>query len=430
MNQTSDHSNINNVLLVTIDCLRYDKFVEAAERGYIDTMSGLTENNVEFESAFTVANATDPSLTSIMTAAYPHTHGVVENGWELHKNISTVAEELNKEGFDTFGVVSVDHLSDEHSGLGRGFNSYHSGRGHDIIYPYLNRIFNTNIFNTVFGAIKNIGVGNYNIKSLLRDLGIIQLHCRPGETVTEDTISEINQVESPFFGWIHYFDMHEPRNFRRDLLSEVDEYTASMMTVDRFISRLLTAIERQGMRDETLIILTGDHGENLNDHGYVGHGRTLYDEEIHVPLIFSHPSLTAQEVKHQVREIDISSTILDILDLDIPSSFEGDSLYPHLFDHSGEDRNVFATAYPEFSEAVAIRSGGFKLIQENNNYELYDVIEDPEETMDLSNKSDYESVQDRLAQELQSWRDTNSDIQEQEIDNKTEEMLEDLGYID
>lgn len=422
--------DIENVLLVTVDCLRYDRFGRAVEAGLTDALSGLTDAGVVFENAFTVANATDPSLTSFMTATYPHTHGVVENGWGLDEDVPVVAEEIVAAGFDTFGVVSVDHLSHEHSGLGRGFDAYHSGRGYDTLYPFLSRIYDTKTFNFTFGAVKDLGIGHYTVKSLLRSLGLIRLHCRTGESVTDEATAELDRVEPPFFGWVHYFDMHEPRNYRREFLPELDEYTASMIEIDGFVTRLLATLEDRGLRENTLVVLTADHGENLNDHGYTGHGRTLYDEELHVPLVFVHPELEGQSVDAQVRTIDIAPTILDIIGIDSPESFEGESLSPALHGGPIDDRDVFATAYPEFSDAAAVRSGEYKLIRDGDEYELYDLTADPGETSDLSDDDDYSSVRATLAGKLHSWANEGTAAEEQRIDARTEEMLEDLGYID
>ncbi len=273
---------IRNVLLVSIDCLRADRYREGIESGILPTFAALDDRGTTFESAFTVANTTDPSLTSFMTARYPFDHGVVENGWGLDEEYAVAAAQFREAGYDTFGVVSVDHLNHEHSRLGRGFDRYFDGASYDTLYPYLSKIYDNKIFNTVFGAVKDVGTETYTVKSLLRDTGLISLHARRGKNVTADAIEGLDESEDPFFGWVHYFDVHEPRNAPREYLGDHDEYTAAMMHVDREVGRLLDALEERGLAEETLVVLTGDHGEALGDHGYTGHGRTLYDEELHV----------------------------------------------------------------------------------------------------------------------------------------------------
>jgi arylsulfatase A-like enzyme len=279
----------------------------------------------------------------------------------------------------------------------------------------------------VFGAIKNRGVGQYTVKGLLRHLGLIQLHCRSAQSVTEDAIEALDRVESPFFGWVHYFDVHEPRNAPRKLQAEHDEYTAAMMLVDDYLDQLCTALQERGMYENTLIVLTGDHGEALGDHGYTGHGRTLYDEELHVPLEFVHDSLPTESVSTQIRTIDILPTLLDIAG--------GDSLDAAglpVFDDGPvpSDRPVFATAYPVFGDLIAVRDGGWKLIRnrDTGEEELYDLSADPEETDDIV--KDAETERAELARSLDEWVESFEDVERQAVDAETEEMLADLGYTE
>jgi len=414
---------------VTVDCLRADAYLDALDPGIADAMATLHESGVYYDNAFTVANTTDPSLTSTMTAMYPGTHGVRENGLGLEEETPVLAESLQDEGVETFGIVSVDHLSHEHSGLGRGFDAYCIDDSYDTLYPYLSRIFDTKTFNVVFGAVKNLGTERYNVKNLLRDLGLIRLHCRTGRSVNDDALAQLDDRSGPTFGWVHYFDMHEPRNFDRDLLNDHDEYTASLVTVDDYVAELLAKLDELGIREETLVVFSADHGENLGDHGYTGHGRTLYDEEIHVPLLFAHPDLEPVTVDEQVRSIDVAPTILETFDAPIPDRFQGESLL--VPDGDLEDRPLFGTAYPEFADAVCLRDPDRKLIRTGEAYELYDLAADPDERTDLHDDADHAEAFERLRDRLDRWETTqDDDVRAQDLDPETEEMLEDLGYVD
>lgn len=420
--------DFENVLLISVDCLREDYFDEALAADSVDALGRLARTGIRFDNACTVANATDPSLTSLMTATYPQTHGVLENGWGLDADRPVLADLLSTAGYETFGVVSVDHLSHEHSGLGRGFDAYHSGRGYDTLYPILSRIYDTKTFNRVFGAIKNVGTERYNVKNLLRDLGLIRLHCRTGASVNADTIAELDRSDGPFFGWIHYFDMHEPRNFDRSLLADHDEYTASMHTVDQCIGDVLSALESRGLLDSTLIVLVADHGENLGDHGYSGHGRTLYDEEVRVPLVFAHPDIEPETVSEQVRTIDLAPTILELLGVTPPDAFEGRSLLRETNGSIPGDRDVFLTAYPEFTEAVGLRAGGYKLIRQDGTYEFYDLMNDPDEQTNLFDTAD--GPPSTLVERLEQWAADSDATQSQDVSDETRAMLSDLGYVE
>ncbi|WP_337652966.1 sulfatase [Halomontanus rarus] len=418
---------IRNVLFISVDCLRADRFRDGIESGILPNVASLEERGTTFDAAYTVANTTDPSLTSFLTGAYPFDHGVIENGWGLDPEFPVAASRFRDAGYDTFGVVSVDHLNHEHSGLGRGFDRYFDGESYDTLYPILSRIYDTKTFNAIFGAIKDVGTDRYSVKRLLRETGLIELHCRSAESVTADAIEGLDGVEEPFFGWVHYFDVHEPRNAPPAFLDDHDEYTAAMMHVDRHVGTLLEELEARDLTDETLVVLTGDHGEALDEHGYTGHGRTLYDEELHIPLVFAHESLPADTVETQVRTIDVLPTVLDLVDAN-PLESAGEPVFDD--DPVTADRPLFAMAYPTFCDRVALRRDGWKLIRDRENGDterLYDLEDDPDERTDLA---DDDHVRQRLATELDDWLHSFGDTERQEVDAETEEMLADLGYTE
>jgi arylsulfatase A-like enzyme len=452
-------TEIRNVLLVSVDCLREDVFKEGLEDGLFPNCAALYDGALDFTEAYTVANTTDPSLTAFMTAKYPFEHGVVENGWGLDAAHDTAGEQFQAADMDTFGVVSVDHLAADHSKLDRGFDRYEDGQAYGRLYPILSRIYDTKTFNTVFGAVKNLGVGRYTVKNLLRDLGLISLHCRSARSVTDDAIECLDDVaprdaadasaadgadtdtdaDGPgFFGWVHYFDVHEPRNAPRDLLDDHDEYTAAMMRVDEHVGELQDELEARGIADETLVVFTGDHGEALGEHGYEGHGRTLYDEELNVPLAFDHDALPEEQVATQVRTIDILPTLLSLVDaegldaagepiFEPPEAGLGD---PDAIEPTDEGRQLFTMAYPTFGDAVATRTPDWKLIRdrEAGAEELYDLEADPAERDDRSDEKG--TRREALAEDLDSWLAEFGEIERQEIDEDTEEMLADLGYME
>jgi len=444
-------SEIRNVLLVSVDCLRADRFYEGCEAGLFPNCAALLDGALEFTETYTVANTTDPSLTAFMTAKYPFEHGVVENGWGLSEEHDTAAERFRSVGMDTFGVVSVDHLADEHSKLGRGFDRYEDGQNYGTLYPILSRIYDTKTFNTVFGAVKNLGIGRYTVKNLLRDLGLISLHCRSARSVTDDakaclddvapkSDAETNADGDGFFGWVHYFDVHEPRNAPRDLLDDHDEYTAAMMRVDDHVGELQDELEARGIAEETLVVFTGDHGEALGEHGYTGHGRTLYDEEINVPLAFDHDAMPDRQVDTQVRTIDILPTLLSLVGADsldaagrpVLESLEGGDQGAVIGDAEpvDEDRQLFAMAYPTFGDRVATRTPEWKLLRdrEEETEELYDLEADPDERDDLADEET--ARRESLAADLDDWLAGFGETEEQEVDEATEEMLADLGYME
>lgn len=419
-----------NVLLVTIDCLRADRFEAARRDGLVPHLDALAEEATTFTAAYTVANATDPSLTSMLTGRIPPHHGVLENGWGLSADVPVGAELFGDASPAAGAVVSVDHLADEHSGLGRGFDRYEDGGGaYDAIYPVLSRIYDTKTFNLVFGAIKNRGVGGVTVKDLLRRIGLIRLHERPATSVTADTLEVLDELSAPFFLWTHYFDLHEPRNAPKRLRRDHDRYTAAMMHVDDQIGTILDALEDQGRREETLVVVTADHGEALDDHGYTGHGRTLYDEELHVPLLWSHHAYPTTAVSAQVRTIDLLPSIVDAVG-ETATDVDGAVLFDASGRPSSTHRPVVAMAYPRFGDRHAVRVPEWKLIRdrEAETVELYDLEADPAETADVADA--HPDVVDELREHLEAWDQAVADVSAQSVDADTEEMLADLGYVD
>lgn len=419
-----------NVVLVTIDCLRGDRFEDALQAGLLPNFAELVHGGTVFEAAYTVANATDPSLTSMMTGQIPPHHGVLENGWGLDPSIPVGAELFEDETLDAGAVVSVDHLADEHSGLGRGFDRYEDGGGaYDTIYPVLSRIYDTKTFNTVFGAIKNRGIGDVTVKDLLRRLGVIKLHERPATSVTDDTRTLLEELTPPFFLWTHYFDLHEPRNAPAAYRREHDRYTAAMIHLDDQMGTLLDTLKEHGIREETLIVLTADHGEALDDHGYTGHGRTLYDEELHVPLVFAHEAYPDRTVTAQVRTIDILPTIVSTLS-DVELTVDGEPLFDDQLAPLEADRPLVAMAYPPFGNRHAVRVPAWKLIRDHDadTVELYDLEVDPGEDRNVAD--DHPDVVEELLTHVATWEQAAEDVTDQTVDEDTEEMLADLGYVD
>src|SRR5262249_22174629 len=134
----------------------------------------------------------------------------------------------------------------------------------------------------------------------------------------------------PFFCWVHLFDPHAPYLAHEDLFGDefADRpYDGEIAYVDRQIGRLIAALTARGIESQTLVVIVGDHGEGLGEHNAQSHGMTLYQEALRVPLIFHYPGRLAhgQRASETVSLVDLSPTVLDLLELPDPRKITGRS---------------------------------------------------------------------------------------------------------
>jgi hypothetical protein len=206
-------------------------------------------------------------------------------------------------------------------------------------------------------------------------------------------------------------------------------YDAEVKDMDNFVGRLQAKLSEYGILEKTLIVITADHGEELLDHGFVGHASTmrsatLYDEIIRIPLIFSLGGHLPEgrEIYQQVQQIDIMPTILDIAGIPMPAGIQGRSFAPMIF--AGEEDD--GSTVPVFAETIyggyqatddmartrwrCVRAGGWKLIEieepPGKSYELYDLFNDPKELNDGFGENP--QVEDELEAWLAVWRQQNA----------------------
>ena len=254
---------------------------------------------------------------------------------------------------------------------------------------------------------------------------------RSAAEVTDRFLAWLRQNEAgPFFGFVHFYDIHMPRAAGYD--GEVSLVDQSLGEIDRFLreNRLL---------EKTDIVLTSDHGESLGEHGEAGHGFFVYDSTLHVPLIIR-PAGSAgkrgRRIEQQVSLIDVMPTILDSLHFPIPSSVQGKSLRPLLFNGSVPAVSLYSECFiPElhfgWSPLRSLRFGRYKYIDAPRP-ELYDVVEDRGEVRNLySERPDIGAAyRKKLARFIQTFgAGARPATAEQQADPDTVRKLLSLGYL-
>src|SRR6185295_13429751 len=159
--------------------------------------------------------------------------------------------------------------------------------------------------------------------------------------------------DKPFFAWVHLYDPHTPYEAPEPYRSRfprtaVGAYDAEIASTDAQVGRLLDALDLDDRLHETLVVVVGDHGEMLGEHGEQTHGFFIYEPATHIPLIVSGPGVPARSVPDQVRMVDVMPTALDLLGVPVPKAVQGASLLPLA---RGEHLSLIAHSeswYPRF----------------------------------------------------------------------------------
>jgi choline-sulfatase len=396
-----------NLLLVSLDTLRADRVgcygYAAAQTPRLDD---LAARGLRFAQATTVVPLTLPAHSSLFTGAFPARHAVRDNGgFYLGDEQTTLAEVLREHGYRTGGFVS-SFVLDSRWGIQQGFDRYFDD-------------FDLSKFNNAPG------------------MDAIQ---RPGAETVDEALRWLGQETArPFFAWVHLYDAHAPYEPPEPWASRYPAtasgaYDAEIAATDAQVGRLLDALEADGRLRDTLVVVVGDHGEMLGEHGEQTHGFFVYDASMRIPLIVAGPSVPPRTVADQVRIVDVMPTVLDLLGQAVPASVQGTTLLPLA---RGERLELMAMAeswYPRYhygwSELMAVQDGRYKLIRAPRR-ELFDLREDPGETVNLAERDArradaMERALDALLARLGTAAAAHVPSQ---MDSETAEKLEALGYV-
>jgi choline-sulfatase len=396
-----------NLVLISIDTLRADRVgsygYAAAQTPRLD---GLARAGLRFAQATTVVPLTLPAHSSLLTGTFPSWHGVRDNGgFYLGDEQITLAEVLRERGYRTGGFIAAFVL-DARWGIAQGFDRFFD----DFDFERFDRA---------------------------PSMDFIQ---RPGNEVVERAIAWVAEDrDRPFFAFVHLYDPHTPYQAPEPYRSRFPPtmhgaYDAEVAAADAYVGRLLDALAADGRLDETLVIVLGDHGEMLGEHGEQQHGFFIYDAAVRIPLIMAGPGVPVRDVADQVRIVDVMPTALDLLGVPAPPGVQGASLRPLA---RGERMDLLAhteTWVPRYhygwSELQSVQDGRFKYIRAPRP-ELYDLNVDRAETVNLADAQPQRiAAFDRALSDLVA-RTSRSNAPEgpQRIDPEVEERLMALGYV-
>ncbi len=418
-----------NILVIVLDTFRVDRLGQ----GLTPNIDALSGQSTVFDRAVTTIATTLPAHASMFTGLAPNRHGVRWNGDQLSSANVTAAELLHDAGYETAAFVTNTRL------LTRG--GFHQG------------------FSTLSDQ-------PFSQSAPMR---------RSGDEITEMAKNWIcNERTQPFFAWVHYFGTHSPYRMTeiaakrlngyngilaegataRILIENREEITGSpedlrvlralydgtVTEVDGQIGRLIEECRNTGALDNTIVILTSDHGQILGEHGDLLHGGHLWDLALRIPLIIRHPKANpGLVVQQRVGIADIAPTLLDLAGLNIPTGLQGISLVPAIFGRPTEPRVYISEARKganadskDSRMELALYEGNVKVVRKLTGVQVYDLANDAGENKPVP--ADWNpTLRGRVHKLMEAYDQIESgerSVKLEELDKASIQELRALGYIE
>jgi len=422
-----------NIMLITIDTVRADRLgCYGYQRPTTPHIDAFSKRCTIFKNAITPRANTTPSVTSMLTGLYPHTHGVRTGYMPLDMKFNTLQEMLRDRNYLTAAFVSNWVLKKEFSRLDPGFSAYNDTMSEEDLNRYM---FERLAPDTSSAALRWLDE-HRNEKFFL------WAHYQdphgpyraPKEYSSFFTHNKADLIPFESVRLYQRLPWIRPQNDRVDANAYRDAYDAEIRFCDEYIGKLLAKIEEPGLRD-TVVIMLADHGEGLGEHGYYfGHGKFVYDQCSKVPLLLYVPGIRpAAPIEGQVNIMNITPTILDILGYPIPPGMEGRSLLPQL---AGRERSGDEYIFLERKNYMkGVRTDEWKYIRRIHHAgapELYNLKEDPMEEHNVI--AYYPDIASGLNSRLNRWMNENDLISIKQprkikIKKQDRDALRSLGYL-
>lgn len=455
--------NKPNVILFTIDTLRADMLhCYGHKTPLTPNLDKLAASGIRFEQAITGGSWTQAAFPVMLTSTYAAMYGGCLG--RLAPERPSPIETLASHGYKTGGFSTNPHLSRATS-YDRGFHHFS-----DLVPAEADP------------RLRQIKGGQRLLRNPLTHavLGPLGHRLRPARLyssaaeVTDDVCGWLEQVDGPFFAWVHYMDVHWPYYLEEALIHPgeiaqawqdlaimngrsnydrtkslttaqrshfVELYERSLHYLDAQIGQLMAHLEHLGYGSNTIMIAVSDHGEEFLDHGRWGHWESnLHDEILKVPLIFRLPDEPGgQVIQRQVRLLDLMPTILDLCDCPTPNDLMGVSLVPLWTQREAEYKAEEAISEMRRDpwHRIAVRTEDFKYIWDNkhpNQPELYDLRADPSEQQNVSISHPREVSRFQASVDIHLRRVAETEpvtaAAKLELEDEVISRLRDLGYVE
>ncbi len=385
-----------NIILIVIDALRARNLgCYGGDAESSPNIDNIAEKGILFEKCYSCWNTTDQSLTSIFSGRYPRTHGIVHHGDKITPedlkifnslNVKLLAEILQNTGYKTFAV----------DWMGRWFRNGFDYYGYKPEKTFFGKLFYL-IFTLPY----------VHLRYIVANIGLLKIYAKKRKTSIRSAwkglrdawstfrftfelarIQDANYVTSlveglikkeknkNFFLFLHYWDTHSPYNCPKRFVSKtrgsrkpeslfLSKYHGAVRYVDNSLGKLMTVLKNEKLLDNTLIIITSDHGESLIEHSIFFDHHGLYDVTTHVPLIFYHPDIfpKSKKIKGLVQHIDVVPTLYDLLKIESKDfACDGTSLLPLIRGEKEEIRSFALSEESYVQRKIGIRTKKLKYI--------------------------------------------------------------------
>lgn len=430
-----------NILLVSLDTTRADHCSAFGyDRPTTPRLLELAGSSVRFLAAYAPMSTTMPSHSTLFTSLHPRTHGVLKNGLVLADGADTLASRLGAAGYRTAGLIS-SYVLHRKFGPSQGFEEWDDQFGEK--------------------SCKMLGKNWEG-----RDLD--ESFCRRGSDTRDRAIAWLDgqgyldhrDDGRPFFLFVHLFDPHNPYMPlpehaglfppRGDgpLDAEIAAYDGEIHYTDAQVGALVDRLAAAGLLDDTLVVVVGDHGEGLMQHGWKTHGMTIYEETVRVPLLVRWPRRIAgnRSIDAPVGIVDLAPTILSLVGAEPLASPQGRDLASALT--SGEALDPEAPVFfqrrhydspevqgvPVKGAKLGVRVGRWKYLEARaeGTRELYDLSSDPGELVNLvgPRAGDARRLQSILEAWLSRTPRAGAEGERGRVDAEDAERLRALGYVE
>ncbi|PYX86015.1 MAG: hypothetical protein DMG68_16630 [Acidobacteria bacterium] len=398
-----------NVVVITIDTLRADHLgCYGYKQVHTPNIDALAASGVKFERAFTPVPITLPSHTVIFTGTYPTLNGMHDfSGNRLGAQPPTLASTLKENGYAT-GAVVASAVLDSRFGLNRGFDFYYD-------HFEFNRLQESNLDEME----------------------------RPGNVVADQALDWLGKnYQKRFFLWMHLYDPHYPYQPPAPYSEEYKShpYDGEIAFADSQVGRLIQFLKNKNLYANTLIVLSGDHGEGLGEHGEQTHGFFIYNSTLHVPLIVHLPAgPDGKQIDALVSTADIMPTVLQALKVSVPKEVQGKNLLPLVAEkkadrNQDESRSLYSETFLprlhfNWSELRGLELDRYHFIDAPKP-ELYDLSKDPKELNNLfaQKKAVGEELKAKLDSLIREYTPGQETAEKTNLDPALMERLKSLGY--